>query len=271
MGLEGKIAIVTGAGSGIGRATAQLMAQRGATVGVADINEVAAEEVATAITAAGGKAEAIHLDICLEDDIRQAVEGMVARHGRLDIMHNNAAYAPPDVLAADTEILSIPTEVWDRVMQGTLRGTMLGCRYAVLAMRANGGGSIVNTSSMYGVSAFYRMPAYGVSKAGINLLTEHVATAHGREGIRCNAVAPSMIQTPMLAAAIPKEFIDMNVDATLTGFLGEPEDVAMTVAWLASDEARYITGQVIRVDGGSTAHLATYADARRFFDGAAAA
>jgi NAD(P)-dependent dehydrogenase (short-subunit alcohol dehydrogenase family) len=270
MTLEGKIAIVTGGGSGIGRATAIVMARRGAVVGVADINDAAAEAVVAEISDAGGSAEPIHLDICSEDEIRNGVEGMVARHGRLDVMHNNAAYAPPDVLAADTEILSIPTEVWDRVMQGTLRGTMLCCRYAVLAMRTNGGGSIVNTSSMYGMSAFYRMPAYGVSKAGINLLTEHVATAHGREGIRCNAVAPSMINTPMLAAAIPKAFIDMNVDATLTGFLGEPDDVAKTVAWLASDDARYITGQVIRVDGGSTAHLATYADARRFFSGDAA-
>ena len=269
MTLEGKVAIVTGGGSGIGRATAAIMARRGATVVIADINEQAASQAADEIAASGGRAEAGVLDICSEEQIRAAVEGAVARHGKLDIMHNNAAYAPPDVLAADTDILSIPTEVWDRVMLGTLRGTMLGCRYAVKAMMANGGGSIINTSSMYGMSAFYKMPAYSVSKAGINLLTQQVATSYGRQGVRCNAVAPSMIHTPMLAQAIPQAFIDMNIEATLTGFLGEPEDVGQAVAWLASDDARYITGQIICVDGGSTAHLATYADARRFFDAAA--
>ena len=111
------------------------------------------------------------------------------------------------------------------------------------------------------------MPAYCVSKAGINMLTEFVATAYGRQGIRCNAVAPSMIYTPMLASFIPAELIELNVGSTLTGYLGEPEDVASAVVWLASDEARYMTGQVLRVDGGSTAHLPTYADARKFFEG----
>lgn len=270
MRLKDKIAIVTGGGSGIGRASALALAREGAEVTIADINEAAAEAVSREIIDAGGRAATGFIDICSEQAISTCIDDVVARAGRLDIMHNNAAYAPPDVLAADTEILSIPTDVWDRVMQGTLRGTMLCCRYAVIAMQKSGGGSIVNTSSMYGINAFYRMPAYSVAKAGINMLTQHVATAFGRSGIRCNAVAPSMIHTPLLATAIPAEFIEMNVDATLTGFLGKPEDVAGAVVWLASDEARYITGQVIRVDGGSTAHLATYADARRFYDASTA-
>jgi NAD(P)-dependent dehydrogenase (short-subunit alcohol dehydrogenase family) len=268
--LAGKVAMITGAGSGIGRATAVLMAERGASVMVADIDDAAAMTVVGEIHAAGGIAEAVHVDICHEDQIKAAVAATVSHFGRIDIMHNNAAYAPGDVLAEDIDIVTISTDAWDRVMQGTLRGTMLGCRYAVIEMLRSGGGSIINTSSMYGLNAFNRMPAYSVSKAAINLLTEHVATAFGRGGIRCNAVAPSMIRTPMLERAIPAAFIEMNVDATLTGFLGEPSDVAAMVAFLASDEARYITGQIMRVDGGSTAHLATYADARRFFDGAAA-
>jgi NAD(P)-dependent dehydrogenase (short-subunit alcohol dehydrogenase family) len=265
MSLKDKVAMITGAGSGIGRATAITLAARGAKVVVADINDDAAAATVEAIRDAGGTAVAQHVDICVEAQIKSAIEGVVSRYGRIDILHNNAAYAPGDVLAEDVDILSISTGAWDRVMQGTLRGTMLCCRYGVTEMIKTGGGSIINTSSMYGVNAFNRMPAYSVSKAGINLLTEHVATAFGRKGIRCNAVAPSMIRTPMLDAAIPAAFIEMNVDATLTGFLGVPQDVANVVAFLASDEARYITGQIVRVDGGSTAHLPTYADARRFF------
>ena len=120
---------------------------------------------------------------------------------------------------------------------------------------------------MYGISAFNRMPAYGISKAGINMLTEYVATAYGRQGIRCNAVAPSMIKTPLMMEFIPERLRQLNEDATLTPFLGEPEDIANIVAFLASDDARYLTGQVIRADGGTTAHLPTYSDARRFFEG----
>jgi len=263
--LDGKIAMVTGAASGIGRASALRLARDGAAVAVTDVNLPGAELVAGEIRAAGGEAAAVHCDITEEDSIGAAVEQTAAHFGRLDILHNNAAYVPIEALEADIDILTIPTAMWDSIMQGTLRGTMLGCRYGVTQMLKTGGGSIVNTSSMYGVGAFNRQPAYGISKAGINMLTEYVATAFGRRGIRCNAVAPSMIKTPLLMSFIPEELLKLNEDATLTPFLGEPEDIANVVAFLASDDARYITGQVIRADGGSTAHLATYADARRFF------
>jgi NAD(P)-dependent dehydrogenase (short-subunit alcohol dehydrogenase family) len=263
--LKGRIAMVTGAGSGLGRASARALAARGACVAVADLNDEAAGETVALITGAGGEACAVHIDICSEEKIKAATEAVVRKYGRLDILHNNAAYAPGHVLANDIDILTISTQNWDMVMQGTLRGTMLGCRYGVIEMLKTGGGSIINTSSMYGVSAFNQMPAYGVSKAAINMLTQNVATAYGRKGIRCNAVAPSMIRTPMLEGAVPEAFITMNADATLVGYLGIPEDIGNIVAWLASDDARYITGQVIHADGGSTAHLPTYADARRFF------
>jgi NAD(P)-dependent dehydrogenase (short-subunit alcohol dehydrogenase family) len=263
--LGGKVALVTGGGSGIGRASAVMLAKNGAAVSVADINIETARETCQIIAANGGSAKATPVDICSEADIKAAIGAAVREFGRLDVLHNNAAYAPAAVLANDTDILNIPTSDWDAVMQGTLRGTMLCCRYGVIEMLKTGGGSIINTSSMYGLSAFNKMPAYCVSKAGINMLTEHVATAYGRKGIRCNAVAPSMIFTPMLEAAIPTELVELNADSTSVGYLGTPDDVAQAVVWLASDEARYITGQIIRVDGGTTAHLPTYADARRFF------
>lgn len=266
--LDGKAAMVTGSGSGIGRASALAMARRGASIMVADINMEAAEAVAEEVRQCGMKAETIHCDIGEEQSIQKAISATVKAFGKLDILHNNAAYTSQAALAADIDILSVPTDIWDRTMQVTLRGTMLCCRYGVKEMLKIGGGSIINTSSMYGVSAFNRMPAYGISKAGINMLTEYVATAYGRQGIRCNAVAPSMIKTPLMMEFIPEALRKLNEDATLTPFLGVPEDVADIVAFLASDDARYLTGQVIRADGGTTAHLPTYSDARRFFEGA---
>lgn len=263
--LHDKIALITGGGSGIGRATALLMAERGAAVMIAGTNRDAGAAVASEIHAMGGRAESIHMDLRVEADIKAAVEATVARFGRIDILHNNAAYAPTHVLGEDVDILSISTETWDTVMAGTLRGTMLGCRYGVIEMLKTGGGAIINTTSMYGVSAFNRMPAYSVSKGAIHILTQHVATRFGRRGIRCNAIAPSMVRTPMLEAAVPEAFISINEDASLTGRIADPDDIARIVAFLASSDAAHLTGQIIHADGGTTAHLATYADTRRFF------
>jgi NAD(P)-dependent dehydrogenase (short-subunit alcohol dehydrogenase family) len=263
--LAGKTAMITGAASGIGRACAHRMASEGANVMIADVNDDAAAAVVAEIAAAGGIAAAVHCDIRIEDSIREAVETTVARFGRLDILHNNAAYVPLALLEADVDIISLPTAMWDTMMEGTLRGTMLGCRYGVIEMLKTGGGSVINTSSMYGVGAFNRQPAYGVAKAAINMLTEYVATAYGKQNIRCNAVAPSMVKTPLLESFVPPELVQLNLDAALTPTLPEPEDIAAIVAFLASDDAKFLTGQVIRADGGTTAHLATYSDARRFY------
>ncbi len=180
-------------------------------------------------------------------------------------MHNNAALISLESIEEDVDILTISTAAWDRSIQTTLRGTMLGCRYAIRAMLETGGGSIINTSSMYGVSAHNRQPAYGTAKAAIIFLTQQIATAFGRRGIRCNAIAPSMIRTPTLVAATPPELIEMNAAQTVTPFLGEPQDIANIVAFLASDDARYLTGQVLKADGGSTIHLATYAATRDYY------
>ncbi|MFW2830386.1 SDR family NAD(P)-dependent oxidoreductase [Sphingomonas sp. ID0503] len=266
--LEGKSAMITAAASGIGRATAITLAKRGASVMLADIALGAAEAVAAEIRSEGGVAEAIHCDIGEEAQIKAAIDATVSTFGKIDILHNNAALLDPEVFAEDVDITTISTEAWDRTMQVTLRGTMLGCKYAVIEMKKTGGGSIVNTSSMYGVSAFYRQSAYGVAKGAIITLTEYVATSFGRDNIRCNAIAPSMIRTPILAEIIPEALIKLNEDSVLLPFLGEPQDMANVVAFLASEEARYLTGLVIKADGGSTSHLATYADARRFYDGA---
>ncbi|MDB5714850.1 MAG: hypothetical protein JWO15_2247 [Sphingomonadales bacterium] len=263
--LEGKVAMVTAGGSGLGRASAMEMAKRGASILVTDINADTAATVAQEIVEAGGKAVSAACDIGVEEQIAAAVGLAVATFGGLQVMHNNAAFITLESIEEDIDILTISTETWDRAMTVTLRGTMLCCRYGIRAMLENGGGSIINTSSMYGVSAFYRQPAYGTSKAAVNFLSQQIATAFGRRGIRCNAVAPSMIRTPTLEAATPAELIEVNADETVTPFLGEPQDVANIVAFLASDESRYITGQTIRADGGSTIHLPTYSATRRYY------
>ena len=267
--LTGKVAMVTAAGAGIGRASAMTMAARGASLCVTDILIERAEEVAQEIVDAGGVATACLCDIGEEDSIRDAVAHAVASFGKLDVLHNNAAALSEKVVAGDTDLLSIPVDVWDEVMQVTLRGTMLGCRYAIHEMRKVGGGSIINTSSIYGIRAANRLPAYSVSKAAVNMLTEVVATAHGRENIRCNAVAPSMIRTKTLERYVAREIMDYNEDAALLPRLGMPQDIGNMVAFLASDDASYLTGQVFPVDGGTLFHLPTYGDERRYLEKAA--
>jgi NAD(P)-dependent dehydrogenase (short-subunit alcohol dehydrogenase family) len=263
--LTGKVAMITGGGSGIGRATALLMASRGATVVVSDLNAAAAMQVAEEIRAVGGISGHNQCDIGVEIQISNAIAEVVDRYGRIDILHNNAALLSPKVVAEDVDIGTMTADLWDQVMTVTVRGTMLGCRFAVNAMRKTGGGSIVNTSSNYGVSAFNRMPAYSTSKAAINMITQSVATRYGRNGIRCNAVAPAMVHTPLLARAIPADLIRLNEDSTLDGKLCQPEEVAEVVTFLASPAASAITGQVICVDHGMGSHIATYSEARKFF------
>ncbi|MBP8232972.1 MAG: SDR family oxidoreductase [Rhizorhabdus sp.] len=264
--LDGKVAMVTAAGSGIGRASALTMAARGAQLMVTDIDLARAEAVVAEIVEAGGSAASTLCDIGDEASIRDAIAATEARFGRLDILHNNAALLSDEALASDNDVLNVPVDIWDRTMEVTVRGTMLACRYGVLAMRRAGGGSIINTGSIYGLRAANRMPAYSVSKAAVHMLTEVVATAHGREGIRCNAVAPSMMRTPTLDRLVPREIVAYNEDAALLPRMGGPQDVAEMVAFLASDAASYLTGHVFPVDGGTMAHLPTYGDERRFLE-----
>lgn len=263
--LAGKVALVTGAGSGIGQATSRLLAERGASVLVTDINAETAAATMRSIIDAGGTAEAFRCDISREDSIREAVAYAVSRFGGLDILHNNAALQDPAVLAKDGDIATMDTDIWDRVMLTNLRGTMLGCKHAIPELLKRGGGSIINTSSTYGLAAFISLPAYSASKAAINSLTQHVATAYGKRGIRCNAVAPALVMTPLTESFIPRPLIEINVDGATTPFLGGPLDVAQAVAFLASDEARFINGHILPVDGGTLATQPTVPAARRFF------
>lgn len=252
--LGGQIALITGGASGIGRATALAMARAGASVVVADLDEARAEAVAQEIIGQAGRALAVRMDAALESDIAQAIQTAVEYFGGLDILHNNAALSAPEAMSLDTDIVSMDAALWDEVFAVNLRGPMLGCKYAIPHMLTRGGGAIINTSSASGLTGDIARPAYGVSKGGLNTLTQYVATLYGKRGIRCNAIAPGVIETPALAANIAPEVIDVYERNHLTPRLGQAEDIAAAAVFLASPAAAFITGQIISVDGGLLAH-----------------
>lgn len=261
--LTGKAAIVTGAGSGIGRASAITLAKAGAKVLVTDLNLESAKQVSGEINAAGGTAEALACDIGDEAQIKAAVAACAELFGSVNLLHSNAALMRPDVLARDGGVCDMDADLWDAVMQTNVRGCMLFSKHAIPAMLAAGGGAIVNTASINGIVADSYLTAYGVSKAAIISLTQHTATAYGKAGIRCNAVAPSLILTDNvregMAAVVP-----FHLKETLTPELGTPQQVANVVAFLLSPVGDYINGTVVAVDGGTLAHVPTLVAGNEF-------
>jgi NAD(P)-dependent dehydrogenase (short-subunit alcohol dehydrogenase family) len=253
--LAGKVAIVTGGGGGIGGATARALAREGAAVLVVDINDEAAATVAGAIESAGGIAAAFPADLSSEDQVMAAVAAATERFERLDVLHNNAALTDSDFLRADTAVTELAVDVWERTMAVNLRSQMLMCKHAVPAMVRAGGGSIINMSSGASLKGDRTRTAYGVSKAGVNALTMYVATSHGKQGIRVNTILPGLVITDAVRAHLSDAVLSSLSKATLTPAVGEPEDIADVVVFLASDESRYITGQMIAVDGGMSAHV----------------
>jgi NAD(P)-dependent dehydrogenase (short-subunit alcohol dehydrogenase family) len=242
---------VTGGGGGIGRATARRFAADGAAVVVADISPDAAAGTVDAVASEGGDAVAVVVDVTDEASVVAMVATATERFGRLDIIHNNAADI--GLAGGDGDLLDLAVEVWDRRMAVNARGVMLGCKHAVPALRAAGGGVIVNMASVSGLLGTDTNAAYGSSKAAVIGLTRYVATMYGRDGIRCMAVAPGLVMTPALAA-MPEQRLAQFAAERLLPWPLEPDDLAAVVTWLASDEARGITGQTIVVDSGTTAH-----------------
>jgi NAD(P)-dependent dehydrogenase (short-subunit alcohol dehydrogenase family) len=263
--LEGKVAIVTGGAGGIGGATCQVLAGRGAKVVVADIDEARAAAVAAEIVAAGGTAVAMALDLASEESIAGMVARTVELFGRLDILDNNAALLTPDFARRDGDIAGMETEVWDKTFHVNTRGTMIACREALKVMERQRSGVIVNTASNLALQGNVIQAAYSASKAALIQMTRSIATSHGKRGIRCNAVLPGLTASKAALENLPARLREIVEEETLTPFLGEPMDIAHTVAFLVSDEARYITGQTIVADGGTSAHIPGYARLRELF------
>ena len=268
--LQNKVAIVTGGASGIGATAAEVLAGEGAKVVVADINQEGALHQAQKIRQAGGKALGVMVDLRSEDSIKNMIAASVSSFDGLDILFNNAADTRLSS-TRDSSVEHMDADVWDAIMHINLRGTMLTIKHAIPALRARGGGSIINTASGAGQAGADGISAYGTSKAGIIMLTKYVATQHGKEGIRCNALSPGLIITPSTADTYAAGPIgEMMLRHTLTPRLGAPEDVARAVVYLASDHAGYITGQCLNIDGGSLAHQPYWADVAALSPGVSA-
>jgi NAD(P)-dependent dehydrogenase (short-subunit alcohol dehydrogenase family) len=245
--VAGKIALVTGGAAGIGRATATVLAREGAQVVIADINVEGAEKAAAEI---GAPASALGFDATDQQSVQELVAAVIARHGRIDVIHNNAALVGPDAWFTDGSVIDTSIEMWDRAFATNVRSIFLMCKYALPHMVAAGRGSIVNMASVAGLRGSTALTAYGSSKAAVVGLTRFVAAQHGRQGVRCNAIAPGVIRTQQLLDAVP----DLPAQA-LAGVasprVGEPEDIAAMVLFLASDESAFVNGEVYRVDGGA--------------------
>ena len=243
--LSNKTAIVTGAGSGIGAASAQRFAVEGASVVVADIRRHKAELIVAEIEALGGIATAVEVDVADEASVAAMMETCVKEFGGIDVLFNNAGTLRPgtavDLDAAD----------WDLVMGVNVRSVFLGAKYAVPHMRARGGGSIVNTASISGLHGDGGAVVYAASKGAVINLTRALSTDHAPEGIRVNAVCPGTIATPPVQRMMANPTaLEVNLRAHSLGRLGQPEEIANAAVWLASDEASFVTGEAIVVDGG---------------------
>ncbi|MBC6110881.1 SDR family NAD(P)-dependent oxidoreductase [Pedobacter fastidiosus] len=246
--LENKVALVSGAGSGIGRAIAITYAKEGAKVVVADINEEHAIETVNLIKKDGGNAIAVKADSSKAEENKRLIEEVVKQYGRLDIACNNAGIAGPAKPTGDYE-----PEEWDRVIGLNLNGVFYACKYELLQMEKNGGGSIINIASIHGQVAAPNSPAYTASKHAVVGLTKNIAVEYAQKNIRCNAVGPGYIETPLLTANLNGEALKAIAAKSAVNRLGTVQEIADLVAFLSSDKSSFTTGSYIIADGGYTA------------------
>ncbi len=253
--LAHKVALITGAASGMGRAAAELFAAEGAQVVVSDVSEAAGQDVVDAITAAGGAATFVRADVARADDCEAMVRAATETFGGLHVLYNNAGIFPAD----DGGALDTPEATWERVMEINLKGVWLGCKAGIPAMLASGGGSIVNVASFVAImGAATAQIAYTASKGGVLSMTREIAVEYARQGIRANSLCPGPIQTPLLEELLsdPERRARRMVHIPM-GRLGRAAELAQAALFLASDESSFMTGASLVVDGGITAAYVT--------------
>ncbi len=251
-GLKDKVVIVTGASQGIGRAAAQIFAQEGAKVVIADVKVQGGEETVRIIRESGGEATFVEADVSKEGQVQTMVNVTLETYGRLDCAFNNAGVEAGQAL---TPLIDSPVEEFDRLISINLRGIFLCLKYEIPAMLKTGSGAIVNTSSVAGLVGFQLSAPYVASKHGVIGLTKAAALDYATSGIRVNAICPGVTRTPMVDALIggDKELEAMIVGVHPMGRVASPEEIAQTAVWLCSNEASFITGVALAVDGGLVA------------------
>ncbi len=258
MRLQGKVALITGGASGMGRVASLLFAAEGADVVLTDLNDELGETTASEITEAGGRSLYVHADVSREADAEAMVGAAVDRFGKLSILYNNAGV----MLPADGSVHTTDESVWDLTLAVNVKGVAFGCKYGVPAMLASGGGSIINVASFVAwLGAATSQTAYTASKGAVLAMTREIAVEYARKGIRCNALCPGPIETPLLMQLLSDEekkqrrFVHIPM-----GRLGQAEELAKAALFLASDDSSYMTGTSLIVDGGITAAYVTPED-----------
>jgi len=251
MRLADKVTIITGAGGGMGRVAARMFAAEGARVVVAEFGEAAGQETVDLIRGEGGEASFVKVDVSKEADAKAMVDHAVATYGRLDSLYNNAGIMPE----ADHSVTDTEVDVWDQVMAVNVRGVFLGCKYAIPAMVAGGGGSIINIASFVAIlGCSVPQDAYTASKGAVLSLTRSLAVQFGPDGIRTNAICPGPVETPLLMDWLVKDEAakQLRLARNPTGRFGKPEEIVHMAIYLASDESRWTNGASLVVDGGIT-------------------
>ncbi|MFH9730232.1 SDR family NAD(P)-dependent oxidoreductase [Streptomyces sp. NPDC017260] len=247
--LKDKVAVITGAGSGIGRAAAQLMGAEGARIVVADYDTEAAEESAALIERSGGRALPVTVDVTDEGSIADMINATVREFGALNVLCNHVGGTNP---RTDLDLLRLDMDEFHRAVGRNVTSTLLGTRHAIPHMLRAGGGSIINTASVAALVGDVLQTSYGAVKAAVVSITKSVAVQYGPQSVRCNAVAPGAVMTPALENNLPRGVIEGLKRGNALPRLGSPEDIGHTMVFLASDESRYLTGQLLVVDGGMT-------------------